>query len=246
MGHYKDKDKEKQAQKKAQAKYDAKRAGRTRNFTAVLYPEDLPEDWRELIDATHTKWIESPLHDKDLNPDGQPKKAHHHTLFMFESVKTLEQVADFFKKLFGESENGSIIGVAAPQTVSDRCALVRYFAHLDHPSKAQYEVSDIIGHNGADPAEILRYSQTETLNMMIAIEEFIEGNGIVEYQQLCKAIRYDHPEWYQLVSTRNTVHFKAFISSFRHGGNLVGIVDKETGEVVEQKNTNRKSNDIDG
>lgn len=209
---YKDKEKQKQAK----AKYDAKRAGRTRNFTAVLYPEDLPEDWRELIDATHTKWIESPLHDKDLNPDGQPKKAHHHTLFMFESVKTLEQVADFFKKLFGESENGSIIGVAAPQTVSDRCALVRYFAHLDHPSKAQYEVSDIIGHNGADPAEILRYSQSETLAMMIEIEKFIEQHDVTELCDLSALIRESHPEWYMIITTRNTVYFNAFIRSRRH------------------------------
>lgn len=224
--------------KEKQKQYDAKRSGRTRNFTAVLYPEDLPENWRELIDATHTKWIESPLHDKDLNPDGQPKKAHHHTLFMFESVKTLEQVADFFKKLFGESENGSIIGVAAPQTVSDRCALVRYFAHLDHPSKAQYEVADIIGHNGADPAEILRYSQTETLAMMIEIEKFIEAHDVTELCDLSLLIRETHPEWYMIITTRNTVYFNAFIRSRRHKAQAVQktIIAIENGQAEVDEN----------
>ncbi|MGN1138996.1 MAG: Rep family protein, partial [Ruminococcus sp.] len=33
------------------ARYDAKRAGqRTRNWTLVFYPENLPEDWREQVD----------------------------------------------------------------------------------------------------------------------------------------------------------------------------------------------------
>lgn len=202
--------------KEKQKEYDSKRVGRTRNFTVVLYPEDLPEDWRDKIDATHVKWIESPLHDKDLNPDGQPKKAHHHALFMFSSVKTLAQVTEYFINIFGESETGSIIGIATPQTVSDRCALVRYFAHLDHPSKAQYDPSEIIGHNGADPAEILRYSQTETLSMMIEIEKFIEKHNVTELCDLSALIRETHPEWYMIITTRNTVYFNAFIRSRRH------------------------------
>lgn len=221
--------------KEKQKQYDAKRAGRTRNFTVVLYPENLPEDWREKIDETHVKWIESPLHDKDLNPDGQPKKPHYHAIFMFDSVKTLEQVSNYFKKIFGESENESIIGVAAPQTVSDRCALVRYFAHLDHPSKAQYEVSDIIGHNGADPAEILRYSATETREMIVAMEEFIEQNGIIELADFAAAIRYDNPEWHTLLSTKMTVYFTAFIRSRRHKVQaILKQVDETTGEIIEE------------
>jgi hypothetical protein len=231
--------------KEKQREYDAKRAGRTRNFTAVLYPEDLPENWREKIDETHVKWIESPLHDKDLNPDGQPKKVHHHTLFMFESVKTVEQVTDYFKNIFGEADTGSIIGVATPQTVSDRCALVRYFAHLDNPQKAQYDVSDIIGHNGADPAEILRYSQTETLSMMIEIEKFIEEHNVTELCDLSLLIREDHPEWYMIITTRNTVYFNAFIRSRRHKSQAAAALAAaikngrasidENGEVIENK-----------
>src|SRR5699024_11179639 len=51
---------------------------RTRNWTFVVYPESAPEDWREIIDDLHVPWIESPLHDKDVNPDGEIKKPHWH------------------------------------------------------------------------------------------------------------------------------------------------------------------------
>lgn len=218
--------------KEVNARYDAKRAGqRTRNWTLIFYPENLPEDWREQVDELRIKWIESPVHDRDENPDGTPKKAHIHTLFMFDGVKTAEQVKELFGELFGYSDTDSVVGVATPQRVSDRSALVRYMAHLDHPKKAQYDVNDIIGHNGADVAEIMRYSVTETLNKMIAIEEFIEQNKITEYATLCRLIRYSNPDWYQIVVTKNTVHFRTFVNSFRNSF-YQNRVDPETGEVI--------------
>lgn len=233
---YKDKDKQKQAQDN----YEKKRAGqRTRNWAVIFYPDDLPEDWKNQIDENHVRWIEGPLHNQDLNPDGTPKKEHVHTLFMFETVKTSVQVSQFFKDLFGESDSGSIVGVASPQQVTDRCAVVRYMAHLDHPSKAQYDIKDIIGHNGADPAEVLRYSLTETLEMMVAIEEFIEERDVTELCDLSVLIRYEHPEWYQIVTTKNTVYFNAFIRSRRHKLEKLqkfyethNKVDEETGEII--------------
>lgn len=220
--------------KDKQREYDKKRAGqRTRNWTVIAYPEDLPDDWVDQLDDLHIKWIQSPIHDSDLNADGQPKKPHYHLLLMFEQVKNKKQVADLFGGLYGFSDTDSIVGVATPQTVSDRCALVRYMAHLDNPSKHQYDVADIVGHNGADPAELLRYSQTETLNMMVAIEEYIEENNITELCDLSQMLRYDHLEWYTLVATKCTVYFNAFIRSRRH--KMQGI-DPVTGEVSCREN----------
>ena len=227
------------SRKEYDQKYEEKRAGqRTRNWTLIFYPEDLPEDWKQQVDGLLVRWIESPLHDKDVLPDGTPKKAHHHTLFMFEAVKTAEQVSILFKELFGESENGTIVGVAAPQRVTDRCAIVRYMAHMDNPDKAQYDVNEIVGHNGADPAEILRYSATETREMIIAMEEYIEQNKITELSDFSAAIRYTHPEWHTILATKMTMYFNAFIRSQRHkaeqGKPLVSPkVDAETGEILE-------------
>lgn len=239
---YKDPKKEKEKKQK----YDEKRAGaRTRNWAVIFYPEDLPENWQEKVDELMCRWIEGPLHDQDVNPDGTPKKAHVHTLFMFDAVKNHAQVADMLKRAFGESESGSIIGVADPQQATDRSAVVRYMAHLDHPNKVQYDVADIKGHNGADPAEVLRYSATETIQMMIDMEEYIEEHGIMELADFSKAIRYDRPEWYTILATKQTRYFSDFIRSCRHksenrrfNGALAEVetsvnIDPETGEVLE-------------
>ncbi|MFS5611931.1 Rep family protein [Streptococcus agalactiae] len=44
---------------------------RGRNWWIVVYPESLPENWKEII-STEPVAI-SPLHDKDVNADGTRK-----------------------------------------------------------------------------------------------------------------------------------------------------------------------------
>ena len=92
---------------------------RTRNWTIVLYPESAPENWREILDDMHIEWIESPLHDKDINANGETKKAHWHILLMFGGVKTYEQVKEITDKL-----NAPI-----PERCHNAKAMVRYMAH---------------------------------------------------------------------------------------------------------------------
>lgn len=217
------------AQVQSEKKYDEKRKGqRSRNFTAIAYPEDLPESWQDMLDEQCLRWVCSPLHDKDVNADCSPKKAHYHLLFMFDAIKSKKQVQDMLGDLYGWSD-GSICGIATPQICGDRSALVRYMAHLDNPSKYQYDVADIVGHGGVDVAELLKYSQTETISMMVAIEEYIEEHGITELCDLSASIRYEHPEWYTLVATKCTMYFTAYIRSRRH---KYQHIDPQTGEVL--------------
>ncbi|HDA0660242.1 TPA: replication protein, partial [Staphylococcus aureus] len=71
--------------------------GRTRNWTFVIYPESVLESWRDVLDNEHIQWVESPLHDKDTNPDGEIKKAHKHILVMYDGVKSYKQIGSVAK-----------------------------------------------------------------------------------------------------------------------------------------------------
>lgn len=207
-------------------KYEQTRSGqRTRNWTAVCYPDDLPEDWESLIEGV--KWACSPLHDKDLNADGSPKKAHYHILLMFSAVKTAAQVVGFLSDLFGTSDSGSIIGIAAPQKCSDRAALVRYMAHMDNPEKAQYSVDDIRCFGGADVLELLQHNKREIVEMMTSIEQFIDDNNITELCDLSAALRQTDIELYLLVATQHTYYFNAYIRSRRHKALLDDVAAAE-------------------
>ncbi len=222
---YADKNIQKEAMKEASKRYEEKRAGtRSRNWSFIVYPDDLPENWTELIDDTHIRWIEGPQHDRDAwtvedeekNPEhkaGEVKKIHKHCLAMFENNINQKRVVDFFKGLFGESETGSINGVLTPIMTADRSGTVRYMAHLDSPSKAQYDVSEIVGHNGADPQEIIKFSMSETLHKMIEMEKFIEQYDVTSLCDFAPMIREEHIDWYQILTTKNTYYFNCFIHS---------------------------------
>lgn len=66
--------------KNQQKKKDERR--RTNVFATIVYPESAPADWIQIIKDTHVPTLISPLHDKDILPDGSPKK-HTTTLCRF-------------------------------------------------------------------------------------------------------------------------------------------------------------------
>ncbi len=213
--------------KAARQRYDAKRAGsRTRNWTFFVYPSkeyldsrgstydgsdgygSAPENWRDIIDEEHIEWVESPLHENDINPDdGRTKKPHWHILVLYESVKTYEQIKELTDKL-----NSPI-----PQKANGVKGLVRYMAHLDHPDKAQYKISDIIGHGGVDLASLLRPSSSERYQLIAEMIVFVRDKGIMEMEDLlvyAMSERFD--DWFPLLCDNSAYIMGKLLNSRRH------------------------------
>lgn len=196
---------------------------RTRNWTIVLYPESAPENWRQILDDMHIEWIESPLHDKDINANGETKKAHWHILLMFGGVKTYEQIKEVTDKL-----NAPI-----PQRCHNSKAMVRYMAHLDNPDKAQYNTSDIKAHGGVDLAEMLRPSSSERYIIIRDMISYVRINGIAEFQDLMDYASTEHfDDWFPLLCDNSAYVVNQYIKSQRHRLQPELKVDSETGEVI--------------
>lgn len=45
-----------------------------RNWAFLVYPESAPENWLQILQATGLQCAISPLHDRDLNATGEPKR----------------------------------------------------------------------------------------------------------------------------------------------------------------------------
>lgn len=108
---------------KNQKKVKTRGIGRTRNFATVVYPESASGDWMEKLADLKIKAFVSPLHDKDKNPDGEPKKAHYHVILMFDSVKSVEQVKEITDEIGG-------VGV---EKINSLRGYARYLIHADNP-----------------------------------------------------------------------------------------------------------------
>ena len=181
----------------------SKEVSRTRNWTFVVYPESAPINWRSLIDDNHVQWIESPLHDKDENPDGTKKKAHWHILVMYDGVKSYAQVKDLTDRLCSP----------IPKRCESTRGLVRYMIHLDNPEKFQYQKSEIVGHCGADVESFFEMSASSRLDKLKDISEFILDNHVTSFSDLVQYAIETDDDWFTILADKNTLFVNKLIDS---------------------------------
>lgn len=186
---------------------EKKSSERLRAWTFILYPESAPDDWREILDDEHIEWAESPLHDKDINADGTPKKPHKHILLSFPGKKSYEQIKAITDKL----------NCPVPQKCHNQKSLVRYFCHLDNPDKAQYKTSDIISHGGFNVDDVLKPSTSEVYEKIAEMIDYVRMYNITEFQDLMDyAISNRYDDWFPLLCDRCAFVIDKYIKSQRH------------------------------
>ena len=176
--------------------------GRTRNFATVVYPESAPEDWQEILSQQFVPAFISPLHDKDVNPTGEPKKPHYHVVLMFDGVKTREQAQDIISKLNG-------VGCEVIQSIR---GYARYLCHLDNPEKAQYKQEDVRSLCGADyPGTIgLVTDKYKAISEMI---DYCREYNIYSYSDLLEYCRMERFDWFRVLCDNGTVVMKEYLKS---------------------------------
>jgi len=181
---------------------------RIRAWTFVAYPDSAPANWRDIIEELHIQWVESPLHDADLNADGEQKKPHWHIFLNFEGKKSFEQV-----KEITDSINATI-----PIKVHSARGLVRYMVHMDNPEKKQYDASLIIGHGGIDVYEYLKPTSSSRYALIGEMMGFIDDNGIVEIKDLLDYSRDNRfDDWFPLLCDNSAYIIGEYIKSYRNG-----------------------------
>lgn len=166
-----------------------------------------PDNWRDILDEEHIQWIESPLHDKDINPNKTTKKPHWHIVLLFEGKKSYEQI-----KSITDTLNAPI-----PQKCASVKGAVRYMAHLDHADKYQYDRGLIIGHGGADVAEYVKPTSSSRYQLIGEMMDFVRDKDIIEMEDLlyyARTERFD--DWFPLLCDNSAYIMGAMIKSRRH------------------------------
>lgn len=176
--------------------------GRTRNFATVVYPDSAPENWQQILSEQFIPAFISPLHDKDFNVTGEPKKPHWHVMLMYDGVKSIEQVGEVIEK----------IGGVGCEVVQSSRGYARYLCHLDNPDKAQYNAEDVKCLSGADYMGVigLAIDKYKAIGEMI---DFCEDNNIVSYSELLKFCRVERFDWFRVLCDNGTLVMKEYLKS---------------------------------
>lgn len=198
------------------------RDNRARNFATVVYPESAPSDWQEILARHCIPAFISPLHDKDVNPTGEAKKAHYHVLIMFEGKKSLEQVKEVFD---------TIAGVGC-EVVKSLRGYARYLCHLDNPDKAQYEPSDVrciaSDYIGTIGLAIDKYTA------LAEMQDFCEKYNVTSFYLLAKYAKEYRADWHRILSDCGSVYMREYLQSRKWSidQQMCHIVDSDTGEII--------------
>lgn len=177
-----------------------------RNWAFVLYPESAPVDWIELLIQTGLPFSVSPLHDKDINPDGEPKKAHYHVILCYSGPTTYSCV-----KTITDSLNQP-----HPQPLEQVKGYYRYFTHKDNPEKYQYNEFDINSYNGFNIFDFSELTRGEVLSIIKSLQLLIIDQKIFEYCDLCDYLLENCMQTEYDVATSHTFFFDKYISSKRN------------------------------
>lgn len=184
------------------AEKKSSKISRTRNYATVVYPESAPDNWQDILSEQFIPSLISPLHDKDINPTGELKKAHFHVIIMFDSVKTIEQAKEVFNLIRG-------VGCEAIKSIR---GYARYLCHLDNPEKVQYSQSDVRSMCGADYTSIigLAIDKYKAIGEMI---DFCKSENVLSYSDLLEYSRNNRFDWFRILCDCGTLVMKEYLKS---------------------------------
>lgn len=177
-----------------------------RNWAFVLYPESAPSDWVDRLQSTGLACAISPLHDSDLNPTGEPKKAHYHVILSYSGPTSYKVV-----KGLTDSLNQPI-----PQPLEQVRGYYRYLTHMDNPEKAQYSPFDIRHINGFDISDYCDLTRSEVNAIKSQLIQLCRNFGIVEYSQLMDYLLDNEMKTEFDIASSNTLFFDRYLSSSRY------------------------------
>lgn len=158
--------------------------GKAKYWLAVLYPENMVEDWQTLIGDIVQLPYAYCVHDKDYTKDGEPRKKHVHMILAFPNTTTEKYAMSIFEKL---SANGKKALNKIEQAANIRNAY-NYLIHDTETSKKLkkylYDRSERITGNNFDIGDYEQISQADKDRMLKELCDFVIDNNLTNFADI--------------------------------------------------------------
>ena len=148
----------------------------------------------------------SPLHQYDVDPNGEVKKAHFHVILCYAGPTSYNVV-----KNLTDSLNQPI-----PQALEQVKGYYRYFTHKDNPEKYQYDEQDITTINGFSILDFADLTRTEINAIKRNLTSVIREKDFLEYSDFINYVTDAMSEQDFDIAVNNTLFFNSYIASRRH------------------------------
>ncbi|HHW9824865.1 TPA: replication protein [Staphylococcus aureus] len=233
-----------------------KKITKARNFTFIIYPESIPEDWELRLEKIDVPMAISPLHDKDeterkfedlteeeqeiINTGGKVyKKAHYHVLYIAKNPVTSDSVRNKIKRALGNKSISHIEIVDGIESV---------YKYLTHESKEaikknkhKYDKEDIIHLNDFDIDRYVFLDESQKRSLKNNLLNIVKTEHVVNVIDLMSFLEMygeeygiENMNYVQDVITSNANAFRLwFEGNYQCGyrARFSQIIDNETGEI---------------
>lgn len=174
----------------------------------LVWEESAPPDWMDKLGQIGIEGFVSPLHNLDVDDDGQPKKPHWHVMLRWPKGRTTYKNAlAWARRIYPDVPH-------VEPAMSARSSL-RYFCHLDNPEKYQYPIESIRAWGGVDPLDIINSASDDLLELKY-IYAYISANNIVRYTDFVDFCSAEKPEWFRLINIKYRENIFKYIKSLAH------------------------------
>ena len=185
-------------------KEDHDKGGRFRNWSFIMYPESMPDDYLYQLELLQVPVAISPLHDQDINElDDEQKKPHYHVILCFEGKKSYEQVREISVDIF----HGTV-----PKKVNSLKGATRYLTHMDNPEKHRYPESQVKVLYGFDYDSQVDISNSRRYELIGEMLDFIVYNDVRYYCDLLEFAKQNREDWFHTLMDHSTYCIVTFIN----------------------------------
>ena len=85
--------------------------------------------------------------------------------------------------------------------------------HLDNPEKYQYDIQDIIGHNGADIDSYFEMTPTSKLSVLKDMVIYIRDNEVDNFSDFVMTCIEKSDDWFSVAMNSNTLGLNKVIDA---------------------------------
>lgn len=219
---------------------------RSRTWAFEIYPDTADPEWMNYLAESLIHAYISPLHDKDLDPNGEPKKAHYHVMLMYETVQYPHQVIEDIITFGGcgvggcnikediEKCNLDIVKVIGRkrqhwngytedgkcfgqiEKIRSKSGMARYLCHMDNADKYRYNENEVIVFGKPDYLEVCG-SNINRYEILEEMREWCQKNNVLYYSDLYDYASIERPmDWFKVLSDNGTYVMDRYIKSLNY------------------------------
>lgn len=177
---------------------------RKRVWSEIVYPDSVPENWRDLLLQLKIPFCVSPLHASD----DEEIKPHYHIIVKYSGKKSSSQVQEI-----QDITNGTKL-----VDVKDIRGMVRYLIHFDNPEKEQFNKDPglIERYCGFNLGNIFEMDSFDAEASLMDLFTYIQDNGIIEFSELIdNLIANGENDFFNLATKKYTLAVTRYLTSYR-------------------------------